>query len=125
MLAAGGCSTTTGSGDLRTETRDVSGFTTVDLSGSGDVVIEQGDTDSLSITAEDNVLPELSSEVSNGTLVLGTKQGQNIHPTQDITYRVTLKELDGLRVSGSGSQTANGIDARELDMRSAAPVTSP
>lgn len=116
LLASAGCATTTGSGDIRTETRDVSGFTTVDLAGSGHVVIEQGRTDSLSITAESNLLPELSSQVSNGALILGAKRSHNIRPTHDITYRVTLKELHGLRLSGSGSQTATGIDARELDI---------
>lgn len=114
LFVTAGCATTTGSGDVRTQAREVSGFTTVDLRGTGHVVIEQGAADSLSITAESNLLPELSSRVSDGALILGAKQGHNTRTTHDITYRVTLRELHDLRLSGSGSLTTTGIDAREL-----------
>jgi hypothetical protein len=114
LLMIGGCAGTTGSGTLRTETRDVSGFTAVDLTGVGDVLIEQGGTESLSIQAEDNLLPDLTSEVSDGTLHLGTRDGKNIAPTRAITYRVSVKNLSGLRLTGSGSETATGINASSI-----------
>jgi Putative auto-transporter adhesin, head GIN domain len=112
MVAA--CSTTTGSGTLRTQTRAVSGFTTVELTGVGDVLIEQNGTESLTIAAEDNLLPDLTSEVSDGTLRLGTRNGKNLAPTRGITYRVTVENLAGLRLTGSGSQTATKISATTI-----------
>jgi Putative auto-transporter adhesin, head GIN domain len=102
-------SAVTGSGDLRAESRDVGGFSTIELLGSGDVIIEQDGTESLSIEAEDNLLPDLTSDVSNGTLRLGTVDGVSLDPTLAITYRVTVKDLSGLQLSGSGSVTAAGI----------------
>src|SRR3954452_19692731 len=71
MLSA--CGSVQGSGNLRTETRSVSGFTAVDLSEQGHLVIEQNGTEGLTITAEDNILPLLTSNVSGDRLVLGTK----------------------------------------------------
>ena len=41
-----------GSGTIKTETRLVQGFTAVDLSGTGDVVIEQTGTESLTISTD-------------------------------------------------------------------------
>jgi hypothetical protein len=109
-------SAVTGSGALRTETRDVGGFSTIELTGSGDVIIEQAGTESLSIEAEDNLLPELTSGVSSGTLQLGTTEGTDLQPTLPITYRVTVHDLAGLQMSGSGSVTAAGITTSAISI---------
>jgi hypothetical protein len=57
VLLLAGCTITRGSGQLSSESRQVSGFTKVELSGSGELKIEQTGTESLTISAEDNVLP--------------------------------------------------------------------
>jgi putative autotransporter adhesin-like protein len=101
LLAA--CSVTRGSGQLATESRAVSGFSKIDLSGGGELTIQKTGTESLSISAEDNLLPRLTSEVSNDTLILGTKPNTTILPQQQITYTVTVKDLTGVAVSGSGN----------------------
>jgi hypothetical protein len=86
----------------------VNGFSKVELSGTGELTIEKTGTESLSISAEDNLLPRLTSEVSGGTLTLGTEPNTSIVPTQPITYSLTVKDLAGLAVSGSGNiQVAN------------------
>jgi hypothetical protein len=102
-------SAVTGSGSLRTESRDVGDFSTIELTGSGDVIIEQNGTESLAISAEHNLLPDLTSDVSNGTLRLGTTEGADLQPTLPVTYRVTVKDLAGVGLSGSGSVTAAGV----------------
>jgi hypothetical protein len=101
LIAA--CSVTRGSGQVATESREVSGFSKVELSGSGELTIEKTGTESLSISAEDNLLTRLTSEVSNDTLVLGTKPNTTILPERPITYSVTVKDLTGVAVSGSGN----------------------
>jgi hypothetical protein len=115
----------TGSGALRTESRDVGGFSAIELSGSGNVIIEQDGTESLSIEAEDNLLPDLTSDISGGTLRLGTREGVDLHPTLPVTYRVTVKDLAGLQLSGSGSVTAAGITtpAISIDISGSGDVT--
>lgn len=51
MLTVVGCNAgiVRGSGDLVSETRLVSGFDSIDLSGVGEVIITQGGSESLSI----------------------------------------------------------------------------
>ena len=97
-----GCSSTTGSGTLKTETRPVSNFSAIELSGSGNLVIEQTGTESLAIEAEDNILPLLTSDASAGTLHLGEKDNNIVMETKPISYRLTVRDLRSLTVSGSG-----------------------
>jgi len=104
-----------GSGNVVTEQRSVSGFSAVSLSGSGKLLIEQTGTESLTITADDNLLPHIKSDVGGGRLELGTKEfGVNIRPSTDITYKLTVRNLSSLDISGSGSADAKGIQTDKL-----------
>src|SRR5579871_539987 len=76
----------TGSGVVRSETRQVSGFDTVTLDGVGKVVITQNGHETLTVRAEDNLLPLLRTRVVNGTLRLGTAPGVNLRPTKPIEF---------------------------------------
>ena len=108
-LAMGACAgSTTGSGTPDSQTRSVSGFSTVELAGVGTVLVEPGATESVTVEADDNILPLLTSDVSGDTLVLGTEPGSSISPRTPISYRVTVTDLSGLLVSGSGDITAGG-----------------
>ena len=58
LLVSGcGFQVVTGSGKVATETRNVSGFTSVTLAGIGNVYLTQGETESVRIEAEDNLIP--------------------------------------------------------------------
>ena len=93
---------TAGTGSVRTESREVRGFSSVQLTGSGEATIQQTGAESLAIEAEENLLPLLTSEVSNGVLTLGTKPGASINPTRPIIYRVTLRALRDSRCPALG-----------------------
>lgn len=103
-----------GSGDLISETREVSDFTGVDVSGEGHVTITIGDEFGLVISAEDNIMPLLTSEVRDDTLVLGVSE--SINPTEEITYEVTMPLVSLLRVSGSGRIDVPGVDNESLEV---------
>ena len=49
------------------------GFYKVLIKTSGNLHIDQTGTDSLTIEADDNILPLLTSDVSDGTLIISTK----------------------------------------------------
>jgi hypothetical protein len=114
LLAVAGCSVVNGSGQVKTESRQVSGFTKIDLAGTGEVTIEQGQAESLTTEADNNVLPVLTSEVADSTLRLGTKPRTDVRTRTPIRYRVTLKDLTGVSLSGSGSVIAHGMELRTL-----------
>ena len=114
LLVLTGCSVVSGSGQVESETRQVSGFTGVELSGTGEVTIEQGDTESLTIEADDNVLPVLTSDVQDSVLQLGTKPRTTVQTGNPIRYRVTLKDLTSIELSGSGSVSAADLRVNAL-----------
>ena len=118
-VVAAGCGIVTtpgiqGSGNVITETRKISGFKEVNLNGSGQLTLEQNGTESLTITADDNLMPYLTSEVSGNRLTLGTKEHTNVSPSKDVVYKLTVKDLNEITVAGSGSADAKGIHTDQL-----------
>lgn len=92
-----------GSSTLASEQRDVGDFNAVTLSGVGNLHITQTGSESLTIEADDNILPLLTSEVVGHTLVLGTRHGAHFSPRRPIRYTLTVKDLDEIRISGAGN----------------------
>lgn len=103
-----------GSGVSKTETRPVSGFTSISLTGVGKVTVRQTGRESLTVNAEDNILPVLETRVTNHTLALGIANHTNIHPTKPIEFIVEVKSLEGLTVAGAGTMEAKGIEGKHL-----------
>ena len=108
------CSATAGSGQLATQSRRVSGFTSVELTGVGELSIDQTGTESLTVSAEDNLLPLLTSRVEGDTLILGKKPNTRIVTSKPITYTLTMKDITGLAVSGSGTINAPKLTTAAL-----------
>lgn len=96
-----GANTVVGSGKVVSENREVSGFTSVLVTGSGQAEITIGDRDSLVIEAEDNILPLIESSVQNGKLTIGMKPNTSIRTMRGIRYTITVKSLAGVETSGS------------------------
>ena len=120
-LLAASCvvKTIEGSGDIETETRQVSGFDSIELSHMGDVYLTQGETEGLTVRADDNLLEYIVTEVVNGTLKLGVKREAAmaiLRPTEPIVFEVDFRELSGLAVSGSGSFEASSLETEHLVM---------
>lgn len=107
---------TQGSGAVKTETRSVSGYSAVNLSGVGTLDIRQTGTESLTVTSDDNILPLLTSSVSGNTLRLGLKLGSNPRPTKGIVWNLTVKSLSSITISGAGAVNAQGLTAQAMDL---------
>ena len=105
-----------GSGKIVTESVDVSGFDRISLDGSANVYIKQGQAESLTVEADDNILPLLESTVQAGELVLTTKPNQSINPSKPIVYRITVKELSGISLRGSGSFFVSPVESNAMDI---------
>ncbi len=108
--------TVLGSGKVVRETRPVSGFTSIALTCAGDAQITQGDTDSLVIEAEDNILPLLVSEVQGSQLVLKTQPFSSYSTTRGVHFIITVKDLNAIHSSASGNIDASEIKASTFNM---------
>ena len=121
MLNACAFSLTQGSGKVVTETRQISGFDQVELSGIGSLTITQGDKEGLQIDAEDNILPRIETIVQNRTLQIRYQNNdwQNtVVPTKPIKFLLSVNNINGMELSGAGSITSANVKTDNLTISS-------
>jgi hypothetical protein len=107
---------TTGSGKVITEKRVVSDFTSIDLSCSADLQLEQGSPLAVSIEGEDNIVPLIETPVSGGVLHIDAKPNTAILTTRKLIVYVTVPELESLRLTGSGDAEVGEWEAGSLKL---------
>lgn len=111
-----GHETVKGSGHVSKQARQVAHFTGLALSVPGDVELHTGTAEGVSIEADDNLLPLIETVVENGTLkIRPVHDNMQLRPhTLHIT--VNAREIDQLKLGGSGSINADDLRARKLEM---------
>ncbi len=107
VLLAAGCGQVRDAGPATTVQRPVAGFHAVQLTTSGDLTIQVGDVEGLTIEAGATVIDGLSSDVVDGTLVLGGRSGAWFGGS--IRYTLTVRGLDRIDLEGSGDVTGSGV----------------
>lgn len=103
---------------LKKEERRVSNFTKVSFKTLGDMKIVQGDEEGLTIEALEDVLPRITTEVRDDTLVISMKpvffQWENI--TRHIYYSLKVKNLESFDFSGVGRVESDQLTANRLEI---------
>lgn len=116
VVMASGC-IGTGSGKVVNQTRDVSGFSQISTNGDINLFVKQGTNESLVIEAENNVIPNIKTTVSNGRLTIDQGLGQTtVMPTKPVNVYVTVKDLSSVDSSGSGSVEADKLNVNSLNV---------
>lgn len=108
------------SGNVVTETRDVSGFNKISVAGSGTVMIEQGEEESLSVEADEKLMEYIKTEASNDELQIKVvDRGPFVLPSflgGDINYHISVKDVEKISLSGSVKLESSGITTDELEL---------
>jgi hypothetical protein len=127
----------TGSGRSATETRSITGFDSVSLSGGMDLLVRQASGESVQVQADDNLLPLLETELDGSTLKVRWKRGTSIDSRSKVLVTVNAVKLRAvsaagsgdiqvepfttpalqLALSGSGNATLKGLSTDELGVR--------
>ncbi len=105
-----------GSGNLATRERNISGIRSVSVSAGMNLYIEQSGYESLRIEAEDNVIPKILTEVKNGHLEIKYKPWifgfGGINVTSPVNIYLTIADIDAIKAS-SGSYLESGMISTE------------
>jgi hypothetical protein len=105
-----------GSGVFRTESREVTAFSAISFKSVGKLKIQQTGKESLTIIADENILPILESRVSGKTLYISNGNKSSIDPTKPIEFVVEVKNLENLYTKAVGSIEVNGIQGKRLSV---------
>jgi hypothetical protein len=106
-----------GSGKIVSEPRNVRGFSEVSLRGSGELTISQGNTESLTVEADDNILPKIDTVVEGDKLSIGVERGVSISPSRTIRYTLTVRDLSNVELSGSGTIRAGAVRSDDFQIK--------
>jgi Putative auto-transporter adhesin, head GIN domain len=112
-----------GSGVSKTEQRPVGAFARIEVGSAVHLDWQTGKEPSLEVTAEDNLLPHLVTEVVGDTLKIYFDV--NVNATKDIVVKAASRDLDGLTGSGASQSTLKGVhsDDFKLELSGASQCT--
>ena len=113
-----------GSGKIIIEDRDVSGFDKIQISGIGRIILTQGDTESLSIETDDNLMEYIKIEVKGDTLeidfsdeIILSPGGRDIlDPSAGFIFRISVINLEEVLVSGAANIQAEKLKTDKFEI---------
>jgi hypothetical protein len=111
-----------GSGNIKTETRDLPKFSAIDFGGAIDMEITAQKDQKVEIETDDNILPLINTEVKDGILYISNQQKISWH--NPVKVRISVQDLNALSISGASKASAVDIKADnfKLDASGASKV---
>jgi hypothetical protein len=101
-----------GSGIAATQTRNVAAFSSLELAGSNNVTVTVGHPQSVVVRADSNLISHVTTQVANGTLVIGDTG--SFSARSPMSVEVSVPSLTALNLSGDGQISVTGINAPQL-----------
>ena len=107
-----------GSGNVITQTRSVSEVLAIKVDYPAEVIVRQGDKQFVQVEAEDNLLPDLKTEVRNDTLEIFYKSsdGSHVNPNKPVKITIMIKDLKKLDLTSGGEVIIKGLATEELNL---------
>ena len=110
-----------GSGKIQTETREPGAFDAIAIEYPGaEITVEQGDKEIVEIEADDNLLPQLSTEVLSGTLTIKnveTDWKTTVNPSKPVKINIIVRDLSEIILSAPvGDLKVNDLQAGTLKL---------
>lgn len=110
-----------GSGVIQTETREPGVFEAISIEYPGaKVIVQPGDKEAVEIQADDNLLPQLSTEVLSGTLTIKSTETDwktSVNPSVPVKINITVRDLNTIVLSAPvGDLEVNDLQAGTLNL---------
>lgn len=105
-----------GAGPLLDEGRETGAFTAVTNTGSFDVYVKQGDSFSVVVRAQENLIPIIETNVVGSRLIVETQRNTCFRSSMPVEVHVTMPETDALALHGSGRIIAGMVSSTEVEI---------
>lgn len=112
-----------GNGEVVNETRGVSSFDKIDISGGFEVLLNQGSEEKLELEIDKNLIDFIETKVKNNTLYISSKKP--IGNAESLRIYITVVNVDEIEASGAIELKNKGTyktDDLEIDISGAADV---
>ncbi len=111
-----------GSGNIQQETRAVGSFTSIATEGQFEITVVCQKSQSVEIQGDDNILPLISTTVSNNVLHVKTTRSYSV--SEPISVKISVPDLNGISASGAGSIVVSEVknDKFEIDANGAPSI---
>ena len=103
-----------GSGNIKTEARAVTGFNGISLSIPAKAEIIQGASEGISIETDDNILPLIETVIEEGKLKIRFKERNMSVSTKTLRMTINVKSIESLAVAGAGDLQAAKLQVTTL-----------
>lgn len=107
-------STHLGSGNVVSETRIVNDFDQVAVCCGMKLMLTQGDDIQLRLEADDNILPEIETLVSDNQLTVRFRSNFGFRLSQPATVYLQMPTIHGVTISGGGSLATDKVATDHL-----------
>jgi hypothetical protein len=107
-----------GNGEIAERTYTVSGFDQVTLNLPGKLEIVQSDSEALTIRGESNLLEYIEANVSGDELEIEARRGYALEATRDLTFLLTVKDLEEVSLTSAGEVTITDLESDHLVLNS-------
>lgn len=106
-----------GNGNVVRQERNTDSFSAIDISGVFHVYLTQGDTESVFVEADENLLDLIETINQGSKLVVRLKKGVEIKKAKRKDVHITLRNIDELEVSGVVHvESTTPITAQQLEL---------
>jgi len=105
----------TGNGVIVERERSVGRFSSIEVTGSEELILHRGDSCRVLVTCDENLQDSYRARVTGSRLSLGFAPGTRIGGFTKVVVNVWLPELEGVTLSGSGNALMqDSFDARDV-----------
>ncbi len=103
-----------GSGKRQKEKRSVGSFTSISTEGAFDIEIVCQKPQDVAIEGDDNVLPLVTTEVSNN--VLHIRNLRNYSVAAPVSLKISVPDLEGVHSAGAGTLIVFGLKNEKFEI---------
>lgn len=109
-----------GSGVIETKTRGLEDFDSITIRYPGEFIVRQGEKTSVTIEAEKNLIPQLATEIRDGTLYIENSEdsfAQRVEPSENVKITITVTDLKTIHFDSAGTLLVEGLEADAFELK--------